>query len=117
MPRVKRGTIANKKRRSILKQVKGFKWGRSHKERLAKEALLHAGVAMFRGRKENKRTNRGLGNIRINAAVRSQKEPLSYSKFINMLKIKNIDLNRKVLSELAQTHPQIFAQVVDTARK
>lgn len=117
MPRVKRGTIAHKRREKILKQTKGFRWGRKNKERAAKEALIHAGVHAFRGRKEKKRTNRGLWNVRINAALRAGEEPLSYSVFIKMLKDANVALNRKVLAEMADTRPEAFAEVVAMVRK
>lgn len=117
MPRVKRGTIAHKRREKILKQTKGFKWGRKSKERAAKEALIHAGVHAFRGRKEKKRTNRGIWNIRINAALRAGDEPISYSAFIKMLKDKNVALNRKVLADMADTRPEAFAEVVSMVRK
>lgn len=117
MPRVKRGTIAHKRREKILKLTKGFKWGRKNKERAAKEALIHAGVHAFQGRKEKKRTNRGLWNVRINAALRAGETPISYSVFIKMLKDANVGLNRKVLAEMADQRPEAFAQVVATVRK
>jgi len=117
MPRVKRGTTAHKRREKILKQTKGFRWGRKNKERAAKEALIHAGVHAFRGRKEKKRTNRGLWNVRINAALRAGEEPLSYSVFIKMLKDASVGLNRKVLAEMADQRPEAFAQVVSMVRK
>ncbi len=117
MPRVKRGTIAHKRREKILKLTKGFKWGRKSKERAAKEALLHAGVHAFQGRKEKKRTNRGLWNIRINASLRAGDEPMSYSVFIKKLKDANIGLNRKVLAEMADKRPEAFAEVVAMVRK
>lgn len=117
MPRVKRGTIAHKRREKILKLTKGFKWGRKNKERAAKEALIHAGVHAFQGRKEKKRTNRGFWHVRINAALRAGEEPISYSAFIKMLKDANVALNRKVLSEMAETRPEAFAQIVASVRK
>lgn len=117
MPRVKRGVTAHKRREKVLKQTKGFKWGRRSKERAAKEALLHAGVHAFRGRKEKKRTNRGIWNVRINAALRAGDQPLSYSAFINLLKKANVDLNRKVLADMADTRPEAFAEVVAMVRK
>jgi large subunit ribosomal protein L20 len=117
MPRVKRGTIAHKRREKILKKTKGFKWGRKSKERAAKEALIHAGVHAFRGRKEKKRTNRGIWHVRINAALRTGEEPISYSAFMKMLKDKNVALNRKVLADMADKRPEAFAEVVAMARK
>ncbi len=110
MTRVKRGTIATKKRKKILKYTKGFRWGRKHKERAAKEALLHAWSHSFRGRKERKRDFRSLWQVKINAAVRT--EGLSYSKFISLLKNKNIKLDRKILADLAENQPQVFKKIV-----
>jgi large subunit ribosomal protein L20 len=111
MPRVKRGTIAHKKREKVLKLTKGFRWGRKNKERAAKEALLHALSRKFRGRKEKKRQFRTLWNVRINAGVRA--EGLSYSKLIALLKKKNIILDRKILAGLAETEPAVFKKVVE----
>lgn len=111
MPRVKRGTIAHKKREKVLKLTKGYRWGRKSKERAAKEALLHGLSRAFRGRKEKKRNARATWNVQINAAVRP--EGLSYSKFIAALKTKNVALDRKILSNLAQTEPEVFKKIVD----
>jgi len=113
MPRVKRGTIAHKKREKLLKRTKGFRWGRKSKERAAKEALLHAESRSFRGRKEKKRNFRTLWSVKINAA--SRVENISYSKLINALKKKNIKLDRKILADLAENHPQVFKKVVEKA--
>jgi large subunit ribosomal protein L20 len=110
MPRVKRGTQANKRRAKVLKQTKGFMWGRKSKERTAKEALLHALSRKFRGRKEKKRTMRSLWNVRINAVVRE--EGLTYSKFIAALKAKNVTIDRKILADLAATEPAAFKKIV-----
>jgi len=88
MTRVKKGVHALKRRRSVLKQTKGFRHGRKSKERQAKEALLHAGNYSFAHRKDKKSFNRKLWNIKINAGARAQ--GLSYSKLINGLKKKNI---------------------------
>ncbi len=110
MPRVKRGTIANKRRRKVLKYTKGFRWGRKSKERTAKEALLHAWTHAFRGRKEKKRTARQTWNVKINAAVRM--EGMNYSKLIAALKKKSIALDRKILAELAEHEPEVFKKVI-----
>ncbi|OGF62644.1 50S ribosomal protein L20 [Candidatus Giovannonibacteria bacterium RIFCSPHIGHO2_01_FULL_45_33] len=112
MTRVKKGKMALKRRKNVLAQTKGFRWQRSKKERAAKEALLHAGHHAFADRRKKKGNFRALWNIKINAAVREQ--GLSYSKFINKLKKANVGLNRKVLSELAEKHPDIFKKVVDS---
>lgn len=114
MPRVKRGTIANKRRRNVLKHTKGYKWGRKSKERAAKEALLHAWTHAFRGRKEKKRTFRQLWSVKINAAVRA--EGVSYSRFIAALKKANIKLDRKILADLAEHEPDVFKKIVAAAK-
>ena len=115
MARVKRGTIANKKRGRVLKRTKGFKWGRKSKERAAKEALLHALPRMFRGRKEKKRTFRGLWQTKINAAART--ENTNYSTLISSLKKNNIALNRKMLALLAKEEPSVFTKIVSSLKK
>ena len=115
MPRVKRGTTANKKRRKVLKLTKGFRWGRKSKERAAKEALLHALSRKFRGRKEKKRNFRSLWQVKINAAVR--KHNLTYGEFIHRLQTANIKLDRKVLADLAEHEPKVFAQIVEKIKK
>lgn len=110
MPRVKRGTIANKRRRSILKSTKGFMWGRKSKERAAKEALLHAWTHAFQGRKEKKRNFRALWTVKINAAVRP--EGMNYSKLIAALKKKEVAIDRKILAGLAEREPEVFKKIV-----
>ncbi len=114
MPRVKRGTIANKRRAKVLKKTKGFSWGRKSKERTAKEALLHAESRAFRGRKEKKRVYRQLWNVKINAAVRE--EGMSYSKLIAVLKKANIEIDRKILADLAEHEPAVFKKIVAAAK-
>jgi large subunit ribosomal protein L20 len=114
MPRVKRGTIAHKKREKVLKLTKGFRWGRKSKERAAKEALLHALSRKFRGRKEKKRVFRNLWNVRINAGGRT--EGVSYSKLIAGLKKKGVKLDRKMLADLAKNEPAVFKKVVGLAK-
>ena len=110
MTRIKRGATANKKRKSILKYTKGFKWGRKSKERAAKEALLHAWTHAFKGRKEKKRSFRGLWQIKINAAARENE--LTYSQLISLLKKKGVALDRKILADLAENEPETFKQIV-----
>jgi large subunit ribosomal protein L20 len=114
MPRVKRGTIANKRRHNVLKNTKGFRWSRKSKERAAKEALLHAWTHAFRGRKEKKRNYRALWSVKINAAVRE--EGMTYSRFIDALKKNKIELDRKVLADLAEHEPEVFKKVVAAAK-
>lgn len=114
MPRVKRGKIALKRRKKILKYTKGFKWGRKSKERAAKEALLHAWTHAYRDRRVKKRTARGLWQIQLNAAVRQY--GLNYSQFMHGLKKAKIELDRKVLSELARNHPEIFKEIINKTK-
>lgn len=110
MSRVKRGTISLKRRKKVLDAAKGFRFGRSRKERDAKVALMHAGVYAFAHRKDKKSDFRGLWMVRLNAALR----PLgwSFSKFIGAAKKKGIELNRKMLSEIAQQDPKAFERIV-----
>ncbi len=110
MTRVKRGTSAHKRRKNVLKETKGFKWGRKSKYRLAKEATLHAGTHSFNDRKNKKGDFRKLWQIQINAAVR--KNNLSYSKFINLLKKNNIELDRKILATLANNNKELFKKIL-----
>lgn len=112
MTRVKRGILAVKKRKKILKYTKGFKWGRKSKERAAKEALLHAWSHAFEGRKNRKRDFRSLWQVKINAFAREKN--LSYSQLINVLKKSNIGLNRKMLAELAEKEPKSLENLVST---
>ena len=114
MPRVKRGTISLKKRHSILKKAKGYRFGRSRKEKEAKQAVIRAGQHAFAHRRKKKNDFRRLWNIKINAAVREF--GLSYSKFIDLLKKKNIELNRKMLADMAEHHPESFKRVVDQVK-
>lgn len=110
MARVKRGTMKNKRRKNILAQTKGYRFDRKSKERVAKEAIKHAGSYAFRHRRAKKREFRNLFTLRINAAVRPL--GLSYSKFIDVLKKKNVTLDRKSLSTLAKDHPEVFEKLV-----
>jgi len=110
MSRVKRGTIANKRRKNVLKYTKGFRWSRKSKFRAAKEALLHAWSHKFVGRKLKKRQNRALWNIQINAAARQN--GLTYGKLIYGLREAKIEINRKMLSQLAQKHPDVFKEIL-----
>lgn len=110
MPRVKRGTIANARRKRLLKHAKGFMWTRKTKYRQAKEALLHAWSFQFADRKKKKREFRKLWSIKINAAAREN--GLTYSKLINQLKKANIELDRKILADLAANNPDVFKKIV-----
>ncbi|MBP6926028.1 50S ribosomal protein L20 [Candidatus Nomurabacteria bacterium] len=108
MTRVKRGTISMKRRRKVLKLAKGFRFGRSTKEIEAKIALIKAGAHAFAHRKDKKADKRRLWQVQINAAVRPF--GLSYSKFIDALKKKNIIIDRKILADVAGNNPETFAR-------
>ena len=114
MTRVKRGTISHKKREKLLKHVGGFKWGRKSKERLAREALLHAWSHAYIGRKQKKRGFRALWQTKINAAVRQH--GTSYNKFMAGLRKQSIQLDRKTLAELAEHRPKTFEAVINMTR-
>ena len=103
-----------KRRRNILKQVKGFRHGRKSKERMAREALLHAGLHAFHDRRKKKRNMRALWQVKINAAARISGMP--YSKLINSFKKANIKLDRKIMSQLAEHQPNIFSKVVASVK-
>jgi large subunit ribosomal protein L20 len=115
MVRIKRGVTSHKKKKRVLKLTKGFMWGRKSKYRLAKDALFHAWTHAYYDRKKKKRTFRGLWQIQIGAACKEQ--GVSYSKFINGLKKSKIEINRKILSELARNHSKIFDKVLEKAKE
>jgi large subunit ribosomal protein L20 len=110
MTRVKKGVHALKRRRSVLKQTKGFRHGRSTKERQAKDALLHAGNYAFAHRKDKKADFRTLWNIKINAG--SREVGMTYSKLIASLKTNKVELDRKILAELAENNVDTFKRVL-----
>jgi len=110
MTRVKRGTTSLKHRRKVLRRTKGFRNALKSKERQAKEAIFHAGIHAFHDRRKKKREMRKLWQIKINAASRSHGLP--YGKFVNKLKKTGIALDRKILSQIAEKHPEIFAKIV-----
>ncbi|HQF56901.1 MAG TPA: 50S ribosomal protein L20 [Candidatus Magasanikbacteria bacterium] len=114
MPRVKRGLMHAKKRRVLLKRVKGFEGGKKKLIKLAKTADTRAGAHAYRDRRVKKRTMRGLWQIKIGAAVKEF--GLSYSKFMNGLKTKEIALDRKILSQIAENHPNVFAKIVEESK-
>jgi large subunit ribosomal protein L20 len=114
MTRVKRGTTANARRKRLLKHAKGFMWTRSTKYRQAKEALLHAWSFQFADRKKKKRNFRRLWQIKINAAARDN--GLSYSKLINKLLLAKVELDRKILAELAEKEPEIFKKLIQSLK-
>ena len=110
MTRVKRGVTANARRKRLLKHTKGFKWTRSTKFRQAKEASLHAWSFMSADRKKKKRTARNLWTVKLNAAAREN--GTTYSKLIDKLKKAKIDLDRKVLADIAQHNPEVFKKIL-----
>ena len=112
MARVK--SIASRRHREMLKRAKGFKQARRTRIQTAKEALLHAGQYAYEGRKNRKRDLRALWIVRLNAAVREQ--GMSYSKFIALLKKSNVELDRKILADIAATDPATFKQIVDQVK-
>jgi len=114
MARVKRGTTKLKRRRNILSKVKGYRFGRGTKERQAREAIMHAGMHALGHRRDKKGDFRRLWTVRINAAVREHS--ISYSNFIAALKKKEIGLDRKVLSIIAQKHPESFKRIVESVK-
>lgn len=115
MSRVKRGTIAHKKREKLLRRVRGFRWGRKSKERAAKEALLHALPRAFKGRKEKKRVFRRLWQVQIGAGLGEHE--ISYSKFIGAMKKKGVILDRKALADLAKNEKEIFGKIVEFVKE
>ncbi len=115
MARVKGGVTANKRRKYILEQVKGYRFGRSKKKREAREAIFHAQLHAFDHRRDKKGDFRKLWITRINAGLRPFE--MKYSRFIKALSDKNIKLNRKVLATLAKDRPEAFKTVVETVSK
>jgi len=110
MTRVKKAVNALKTRRNVLRQAKGFRFGRSTKERQAYEALMHAGMHAFAHRRDKKNDFRKLWNVRINAFVRNHN--LSYSEFIGQLKKKNVLLDRKILADFAENNVETLKRVI-----
>jgi large subunit ribosomal protein L20 len=108
--RIKRGTTSRRSHRKVLALAKGYRGGRSKLYKEAMQATIHAGADAYRGRKEKKRTNRSLWIVRINAAL--TKHDISYSQFIGKLKSKNIELDRKILSQIALETPEAFDDLV-----
>lgn len=114
MTRVKKAVNALKTRRNVLRRTKGYRNGRSTKERLAYEAIVHAGSHAFAHRRDKKGAFRRLFNVRINAALAEHN--LSYSKFMGSLKKKGILVDRKILSTLAENHPESFKRIVQATK-
>jgi large subunit ribosomal protein L20 len=114
MPRVKRGFKARRRRKKVLKEARGFTGGRGTLYRTAADAVRRAMLFEYRHRKERKREFRRLWNSRIGAAARIH--GLSYSRLIHGLKVAGVEINRKMLAEMAVHDPQGFGRVVEMAR-
>ena len=114
MPRVKRGVDARRRRNRILSEAKGYYGARSKLFKTAREAVEHGWRYAYRDRKQRKRTFRALWITRINAAAREN--GLSYSRLINGLKLANVEVDRKILAQLAVTDPQAFGALADLAK-
>ncbi len=115
MPRVKRGKSHLKRRKNLLAKTKGYRWGRKSLIKHAKVAATKAGAHAYADRRKKKRVMRGLMHIKINAFVREH--GLSYSKFMDVLKKEKIDLNRKVLADLAVNNKEILAKIIESVKK
>ncbi len=115
MARVKGGNVSKNRRRKVLKEAKGYFGSKHRLYKTAQEQLFHSGAYAYRDRKQNKRNFRKLWITRINAACREN--DISYSKFINGLSKAGIEINRKMLSEMAIDDPKSFAALVETAKK
>jgi large subunit ribosomal protein L20 len=111
MPRVKRGVHKRARKKKIIKLAKGFKWRRKTNYRAAKEALRHAWTYAYRDRRNKKRSFRNLWNIKINAICREN--GISYSRFINVMKKNKIEIDRKILSQLAEKYPETFKKIIE----
>ena len=114
MPRVKRGVVARRRHKKILKQAKGYYGARSRVFRVAKQAVIKAQQYAYRDRRNRKRAFRALWISRINAGARAN--GLSYSRLIAGLKKANVEIDRKVLADLAMNEQQAFAAVVEKAK-
>ncbi len=115
MPRVKRSVPGRKRRREVLRQAKGYYSARGKHYRAAHEQITHSGVYAYRDRRARKGDFRRLWIVRINAAAREN--GLSYSKLVSGLRLAEVEVDRKVLAELAVNDPAAFAALADVARK
>ena len=115
MPRVKRGVTAHRRHKKVLKQAKGYYGARSRVYRVAKQAVTKAGQYAYRDRKVRKRMFRALWIQRINAAARLH--GLSYSRMIHGLKLAEVEVDRRVMADLAVHEKEAFAALAETAKK
>ena len=114
MARIKGGANAKKRHNKVLKAAQGYRGARSKQYRVAKQSVMRADASAFAGRKERKRDFRKLWIARINAAARQN--DISYSQLMHGLKVAGVDMNRKVLSEIAIADPEGFAKLVEVAK-
>ena len=114
MPRVKRGVTASSRHRKVISRAKGYRGARKNVYRVAKQAVMKAGQYAYRDRRQRKRQFRSVWIIRINAAAR--RNDLSYSRLMNGLKLASIELDRKVLADMALHDAKAFATVADKAK-
>lgn len=115
MTRVKRGTVKNRRHKKVLKEAKGYQGSKSRTFKSAKQQVMKSLSYAYRDRKNNKRNFRRLWITRINAAARLN--GISYNEFINGLKKASVDINRKMLSEIAVSDPDAFKQLTEIAKK
>jgi large subunit ribosomal protein L20 len=115
MTRIKRGVAASKRRKKVLKMAKGFRWRRKSTFRAAKEALLKAGKYAYRDRRAKKRTRRQLWILQVNNA--SRLSGVAYKDLIKMMKDKKIEIDRKVLSQIAIEQPKVFEKLMEEIKK
>lgn len=114
MARVKRAVNAHKKRRTTLNRAKGYRGGRSKLYRQAKEQVTHSGVYSFNDRRKRKNEFRKLWIQRINAAARQN--GMTYNRFMQGLKLAEVDIDRRMLADMAVNEPEAFAKLVETAK-
>ena len=114
MVRVKRGVATNKRRKKVIKEAKGYKWSRKSKYVAAKQALLKAWTYAYRDRKVKKRAKRQLWQVQINAICRQN--GTTYSKFIAGLRKNAIEIDRKILSQLARENSDLFIKILEKAK-
>ena len=114
MARIKGGANAKKRHNKVLKAAKGYRGARSKQYRVAKQSVMRAQASQFAGRKERKRDFRKLWIARINAAARMN--DISYSQLMHGLKVAGVDMNRKMLSEIAISDPEGFTKLVEVAK-
>lgn len=115
MARIKRGTVSRRKHNKLLGLTKGYRGTKSKLTKVAKEASLHAGQYAYDGRKDRKQDFRRLWIVRISEAIKN--EDMSYSVFINKLKKSNIEIDRKILSDLIVNDPAAFKHIVNTVKQ